>query len=454
MKVPKLIDRSLESQIIFILIFSFILIFIGQVMSEYLSLSSLDDNILDLNTTEKRSMTPKFVDYISDEKVQDFVQYFSSCHEGVTLTDKPFSRSGAKTVSEGLLNDFAKGNSLRLHDVRIVYVKLTTEDFSYSTCKDLELPLDGAVASVKLNNGKWMNFEVHTHKLDVTNKLLQFKLKQSAFTLFFTGLIAIFFIKRATLPLKDITKAAQQFGAGLQVEAIPERGRSDLKSAIRAFNTMQIQVKESVDKKTTMLTTISHDIRTPLTALRVKVEQVKNQETQDDLIKSINKIENLTASALDFLRGESLAEELRLVNLNALIESECSELQELGHTVKFFCSDNILYECRSNAMGRAIRNLIENAVKYGDRAYVELEHDDNQIQISISDDGPGIHEDKVKQVLKPFERLSEARESDQGGFGLGLSIVNAIINGHQGELIFTNSELSKFQVIIKLPIKI
>ena len=162
MKMPKIIDRSLESQIIFILVIAFSLIFIGQVVIENLSQKSLDDKILTLNTRDIVSQAPKFVEYISDDRVQDYVQHFSTCHEGFTLTDQPFNRSGAKNAPESLLNDFVKANSLLQDQVRIVYTKLTADDFSYSSCKDLELPLDGAVASVKLDNGTWMASETKT----------------------------------------------------------------------------------------------------------------------------------------------------------------------------------------------------------------------------------------------------------------------------------------------------
>lgn len=181
---------------------------------------------------------------------------------------------------------------------------------------------------------------------------------------------------------------------------------------------MQREVRDEVKRRTQMLASVGHDIRTPLTALRVKAELIENDEVREEIVASIEKMERITASALDYVRGESRSEAIQNVDLRALIESECSEFVELGKEVRFRSEDNLHYYCRPIALARAVRNLIDNAIKYGGSADVELINGDQYIQIIVVGDGPGIPDDKLTHVFDPFTRLSAARESEQGGLVL------------------------------------
>lgn len=215
---------------------------------------------------------------------------------------------------------------------------------------------------------------------------------------------------------------------------------------------MQQQVADEVERRTNTLAAISHDIRTPITALRVRTELVEDVELRQGLVSSIDRMERITASALEFLRGQSRSEPLRTVDLSALLESECVDFEETGRNATFIGEHNIVYRCRPDALARAVRNLIDNAVKHGLGATLAVRADPGFVTVSVSDQGPGIPADRYEAVLEPFGRLSQAREDNQGGFGLGLSIAKAVAAGHDGELILRANQPRGLIVILRLPI--
>jgi signal transduction histidine kinase len=237
----------------------------------------------------------------------------------------------------------------------------------------------------------------------------------------------------------------------MQATEVAEEGPVDLRRAIRSFNAMQRQVAGEMARRTGTLAAISHDVRTPLTALRVKAEMVDDPELRKSLIASVERMERITASALEYLKGESRGEPMRAVDLSALLESECAEFEELGHDVAFVGEYGVQGMCRPEALARAVRNLIDNAVKYGDATRVSLRTASNFVEIAVTDHGPGIPEEKLRLATEPFERFSTARETDRGGFGLGLAIVRAIAEGHEGDLVLQRNEPRGLVATIRLP---
>ena len=223
--------------------------------------------------------------------------------------------------------------------------------------------MDGIVISVQLQSGRWLNAEVHPHEWHFRQKL-DWLLKVSA-AFVFVGAVALFFIRRIGRPLNQLTAAARSFADGMQATEVAEDGPIDLRRAIRSFNAMQRQVAGEMARRTSTLAAISHDVRTPLTALRVKAEMVDDPDVRASLIASIERMERITASALEYLKGESRGEPLRAVDLSALLESECAEFEELGHDVSFVGEHGVQRTCRPEALARAVRNLIDNAIKYG-----------------------------------------------------------------------------------------
>ena len=388
---------------------------------------------------------------IDEDQLAGILSIASSCHAGYTVTDEPFRLDRSTVETDRLQLRLAQELSLAAQRLIVGHARLTREDFSYEKCSpsEIDLPIEGIVISVKLHSGKWVNAEVHPHEWHFREKMGWMTRASGAFI--FVGGIAIFFMRRMIKPLNSLTSAAQRFGEGLKVSELAEEGPIDVRRAIRSFNTMQQQVADEVAKRTNTLAAISHDVRTPLTALRVKAELLEDEDVREDLISSINKIEEITASALEFLRGQSRNEPMRLVDLSALLESECLDFEETGRNATFIGEYNIHHMCRPDALGRAVRNLIDNATKYANSATVALHRGLRVIDITISDNGPGIPADQMELALEPFERLSEARESSRGGFGLGLAIAKAISEGHDGKLILGANDPTGLIATIRLP---
>lgn len=390
------------------------------------------------------------IERIPDPGRSELLDRLSVCHDGFSLTDAPYP---------GLEQD-ARTNALAEKmkpivlgsEVLVGHVVLDREDFAYALCteSEIDLPSRSIVVSVELSSGQWLNTEIHPHEWHLEELLWGFI--RYGLALLMVGAIAIGMLRRLTRPLRQLTNAASQFSDGLRISPVEETGPIEIRRAISAFNAMQERVANDVKDRAETLAAISHDLRTPLTALRLRGELVRDKRARDDLVASIGKMERMATSALEYLRSGSLAEPRRLVDLGAVLASECNDLRDAGMNVSYKYSPEITMRCHPDALARAIRNLVENANRYADGAEVELTLGADVVEIVVSDHGPGISEDRIESALKPFGRLSNARESHQGGFGLGLAIVQAIARGHGGTLKFARNDPRGLVASIGLPV--
>jgi len=378
------------------------------------------------------------------------MESISACHQGYTITASKFSSMDEPSRTSALKLEIVERLAIDAPRISVGYAALYRSDFAYALCSESEiaLPMKAIVISVQLQSDQWLNVEVHPHEWHLQDLLVRLLRYSIAFIL--VGAASVFLIRRLTKPLQDLTHAARLFADGLTVSTVEESGPADLKEAIASFNTMQRQVASDVQKRTDILAAISHDLRTPLTALRIRTEFVENEATRADLIAVIERMEKIIASGLEFIRGESRSEPLRRINLSAMLASECSEFVEAGQVAKFVGADGVLSTCRPASLARATRNLIDNANKYGNGATVELRVKAESLDIIVADTGPGISPDQLDSVREPFVRLSKARENHQGGFGLGLAVVEAVVKGHNGELILENIEPSGLRATMSL----
>jgi signal transduction histidine kinase len=321
-------------------------------------------------------------------------------------------------------------------------------------------PLPRRAKYLYLNSSKWMGLAVPLADgswLSAANaKPLQNTgwTSQSAWSLAVTALalcgLAVFVARAISRPMRRLAAAAELLGRGEPVPPLPESGPDDIRQTAVAFNRMQERLQRFVEDRTRMLAAISHDLRTPLTSLRLRAEFVTDPELQDKMLKTISEIEGMTEAALAFARQEAVAEAVRTVDLAALIESLCEDLREIGLDVTYLDGPKLHYRCRSDGLRRAIRNLIENAVRYGDRARVRLTKDAEQINVIVEDDGPGIPENAMEQVFTPFFRLEHSRNRQTGGVGLGLSIARTIARQHGGDIVLSNMPKG-LRAVITLP---
>jgi signal transduction histidine kinase len=442
---------STEGQLMTILGAALLALFGAMIVLELIEHDTPIETAAGGRTLERlRSLVP-VLQRIDADNLGDVVGLASSCHAGYSVTDSPYRTTASNADTSRLESSLVRELSLESQRLKAGHARLTREDFSYRRCGpwEIQLPMDGIVISVQLQSGRWLNAEVHPHEWHFRQKL-DWLLKVSA-AFVFVGAVALFFIRRIGRPLNQLTAATRSFADGMQANELAEDGPIDLRRAIRSFNAMQRQVAGEIARRTSTLAAISHDVRTPLTALRVKAEMVDDPDVRASLIASIERMERITASALEYLKGESRGEPLRAVDLSALLESECAEFEELGHDVSFVGEHGVQSVCRSEALARAVRNLIDNAIKYGKSARVSLRVESSFLEIAVADEGPGIPEDERRRAIEPFERLSTARETDSGGFGLGLAIVRAIAEGHEGSLALTKNEPHGLVATIRLP---
>lgn len=200
-----------------------------------------------------------------------------------------------------------------------------------------------------------------------------------------------------------------------------------------------------------MLAAVSHDLKTPITSLRLHAEFVEDEETRARILAALDEMQRMTEDALVFIREDMQREETRTVDLHALLDSVAADLAELGHDIAVADTGRILTACRASALRRASRNLLENAAAYGGRATARIEPDDEAIRIVIEDEGPGIPERDLERVFEPFVRLEASRSRETGDSGLGLAIARSIVRGHGGDIRLENRANGGLRATVALP---
>lgn len=310
---------------------------------------------------------------------------------------------------------------------------------------------NGFGLAIQLDDGTWLNTVFAKPNYLMSDSMTPGYYATLAFTVLLFVLAAWLVARRISRPLRHLAQAAERLGRGEEAPVLPEDGPDDVRATLAAFNRMQIRIRRFIEDRTRMLAAIGHDLRTPITSMRLRSEFVSDHETRDKLVATLDEMQAMTEAALAFARSEATSEAGRVVDLAALTESLCDDLAELGCDVTFENrSGRLPYHCRPDALRRALRNVIENAVRYGERARVFLNPLADRVTIQVEDDGPGIEESEHERVFEPFVRLEASRNPTTGGVGLGLAIARSIVRGHGGDIHLANTG-SGLVVQIHLP---
>jgi signal transduction histidine kinase len=256
--------------------------------------------------------------------------------------------------------------------------------------------------------------------------------------------------RRVVRPLWDLTRAASVAAHGGNAPPVEEKGPDDVRNAAMAFNRMTEKVTKTMDAQRHLLSAVGHDLRTPITAMRINLEFVEEDELRERLLGNLDELQDLTEQVLSSARGTG-GEIKRSVDLSALVESLVADLDDMGEPVTWQSHSPAPVSCRPNEIRRAVRNLVENAVAYGARADVQITDSGAGYEIVVEDDGPGIPEDDRQRVFEPFVRLETSRNSATGGTGLGLTLVKAIAEGHGGGVVLENRESGGLRARMILP---
>ncbi|WP_020179361.1 HAMP domain-containing sensor histidine kinase [Methylopila sp. M107] len=293
----------------------------------------------------------------------------------------------------------------------------------------------GMGLAVRLNDGSWLNTVfAKPAAIALWNRA---SLVTLALTALLLTAIAAFITRGITKPMRRMAEAAESVGRG-EAATLPETGPDDIRQTAVAFNQMQARLGRFVDDRTRMLAAIGHDLRTPITSLRLRAEFVADDETREKMLGTIDELRSMTEAGLAFAREEAASEDVRAVDVSALVESLCDDLAELGQDVAFAEGATVRLRCRPDALRRAVRNLVENAVRYGAQARVRVVETPASVDIVVEDDGPGVPTDAMEQVFAPFHRLETSRSRETGGIGLGLSIARTIARRHGGDVSLEN----------------
>lgn len=257
--------------------------------------------------------------------------------------------------------------------------------------------------------------------------------------------------RQATRPLQQLAQAADTLGRDLDAQPLAETGPAETRLAAQAFNRMQARIRHLVNERARALAAVSHDLRTPLTRLRLRAELVDDAQLRDQMAGDLESMAAMLDATLDYLRGLQDHEEVRPMDINALLESMAEDARVMGRTIGIEGQALAPYRGRLSALRRALQNLVDNAIKYGHGAHIRIEDSPNRLCIHVEDNGPGIAPTELSLVTEPYYRVGAARSLEVSGVGLGLSIARDIALLHGGELHLANRAQGGLAATLLLP---
>ncbi|WP_159288999.1 ATP-binding protein [Methylosinus sporium] len=292
------------------------------------------------------------------------------------------------------------------------------------------LPFEGRALEIRTGNAKADRFVRLTLPL----------MSALSFLCVAVAAMSAWAVWRVTGPLRRLAHKTDAFGRDIVMEPIDEEGPLEIRRVARAFNLMQERITRSLRERTRVLAAVSHDLRTPLTRMRLQLQAGHGENVRAKLLRDIDLMHSMVASAVSFLSGAFHEEEKEWLDLGALLSTLCDEFEETGANIRYEGREGIPFFCRPNAIQRAVTNLIDNGLHFGSRVIVSASIERDRVIVDVADDGPGVPENRIEDVIQPFVRLDPSRSSRSGSVGLGLSIVKEIVEAHQGALELVQRE--------------
>lgn len=265
--------------------------------------------------------------------------------------------------------------------------------------------------------------------------------------------VSVLLVRWLTRPLTGFAAASKELYRGKAAALVPEEGPREVRALAVAFNDMQRRIGRLIDDRTQALAAVSHDLKTPITRLRFRLEEVADSDARAAIAADLDEMERMLDQTLAYLRGDRADEEFKSIDVVAVLETIVDDASDRGHAVTLTGADHVSIPGRRLALKRAFGNLIDNALKYGREARIAVEDQSETVIVSIRDQGPGVAPEDVERALAPFVRLEPSRNQETGGFGLGLTIAQAIVEGHGGQLTLANHAAGGLVVSVSLPKK-
>jgi signal transduction histidine kinase len=271
------------------------------------------------------------------------------------------------------------------------------------------------------------------------------------FTVVLVILGALFVVRWLTRPIKLLSQAAEDLGKNIDRPPLPETGSTEVKAAARTFNAMQNRLKSYIKDRETIFSAISHDLKTPITRLRLRSEMLEDEAQRNKFVGDLIELETMVHSALQCLKDTTIQEDTVAIDLAGLLKEVCEGANIQQHCVSFDGHQVGPYQGKPIALKRAFANIVDNGIFYGRRAEVSLRQVASDMIIKVRDFGPGVAIEDQQKIFEPYVRLEKSRNRNTGGSGLGLSIVSNIVHAHGGDLKVANHPQEGFVVEITLP---
>ncbi|MCU1751838.1 ATP-binding protein [Pseudomonas sp. 6D_7.1_Bac1] len=305
--------------------------------------------------------------------------------------------------------------------------------------------------AMQLADGSWLMFSMPSRSWGLG--LWQRNLLVIVLVLLSTGIVALIATRRLARPLEQFAQGARRFGVDFRAPPIEPVGPHEIRQAILAFNATQAQLQHFIKDRTQMLAAISHDLRTPLTRMRLRGEFIEDSEQQQRLFRDVDEMQAMINSGLEFFRDDARLEQATQFDLAELLQTLIDDYRDQSIYIAFSGPPRLVYFGRPLGLKRVITNLLDNAIKYASEPAIELRQDDEQVIVRVLDRGPGIPADSYEQVFAPFFRLEGSRNKSTGGVGLGLSAARAIVLEHGGTLTVRNRTVGGLEARVVLPVQ-
>jgi signal transduction histidine kinase len=274
------------------------------------------------------------------------------------------------------------------------------------------------------------------------------------FAIISVSILGLWAARALTAPLSSIAKAAENFSLNGAAPPLPERGPEEIRSVAKALNRMRERITTLIDDRTKMLAAISHDLRTPITRMRLRSEFIEDDMHRHRMLSDLDQMRSMLESVLSFLRNDRKLEAMTLTDIASTLQLITDQFTDMGHKVIYDGPDHVMATVRPDDLHRSVTNLVENAARFGAVATIRLRVSSDTVTIEVEDDGPGISDARKDVMLEPFVRGDDARNMDEtAGFGLGLSIARAVVLAHGGTLSLLDRQPHGLIVRIELPVR-
>lgn len=302
---------------------------------------------------------------------------------------------------------------------------------------------------LQLKDGSWVSF-VQPFPEELFS--LPYRFFASLLILLVTvSLLSFIVVRWITKPISTLAVAADELGRDIQRSPLEENGPREVAQAAHAFNIMQSRINQYIQDRSQLLAAISHDLRTPITRLRLRTELLNNEALKKKFLGDLEDMQTMVNETLDYMRGHDRKEAIQKIDINALVDSLVEDMRDAGHQMNIEGKSQKVYRGRPLALKRCLTNLLENAIRYGENATIWIEESEKNLILRIVDTGPGIPQDQLDKIFEPFFRLDSSRNRSSGGVGLGLGIARDIARANGGDLYLRNSDEGGLEAVLELP---